>query len=433
MPKGTLPLIVALVFAIGFWGGWKWLISSPPPAKPSQDAGGGIASGDKGKSDGKTQQSKAKEKPRSRNKKEAFGTFQSSLPENQFEEGELLVVDPPATFESGARQLGFTIIEKVSLGELAMNLYRLRIPTGSTTSQARQTLAGRFPGLTIDVNQHFEAQALKDYKDKTARPIAGWRAAKPTCGQGIRLGMVDNGVEVNHPALKGQKVEFRSFHKKNRRPGPNDHGTAVAAIMVGKPEWGGLLPGAELKAANMFEMNETGRVVGSSVGLLRAVNWLATKKVKVINMSVAGGDNKIVRKALDKIKKKHLVLVAAAGNWGSADRPAYPAAYKEVVAVTAFGEERRVYSKANRGHYIDFAAPGVRIYTAVARGGRVQSGTSFASPYVAVLIALELARGGEKSVDSLRKTLRDKVVDLGDPGKDDVYGWGFIDGAPACR
>ena len=144
MPKGTLPLIVALVFAIGFWGGWKWLISLPPP-KPSQDARGGIASGDKDKTGGKTQQSKAQEKLKTQNKKEAFNAFQSWLPENQFEDGELLVVDPPATFESGARQLGFTIIEKVSLGELAMNLYRLRISTGSTTSQARQTLAGRLP------------------------------------------------------------------------------------------------------------------------------------------------------------------------------------------------------------------------------------------------------------------------------------------------
>jgi subtilisin family serine protease len=151
-------------------------------------------------------------------------------------------------------------------------------------------------------------------------------------------------------------------------------------------------------------------------------------------MSVAGGDNKIVRRALDKVKKKRMILVAAAGNWGSADRPAYPAAYKEVVAVTAFGEERRVYSKANRGQYIDFAAPGVQIYTAVSRrGGRVQSDTSFASPYVAVLVALELARDAKKSVDSLRKVLRAKVVDLGDPGKDNVFGWGFVDGPPACR
>ena len=132
-------------------------------------------------------------------------------------------------------------------------------------------------------------------------------------------------------------------------------------------------------------------------------------------------------------KKKRIVLVAAAGNWGSADRPAYPAAYKEVVAVTAFSEERRAYSKANRGQYIDFAAPGVQIYTAVPRGGRVQSGTSFASPYIAVLVALELQRDAKKTVDSLRKALRSKVVDLGNPGKDNVFGWGFVDKPPSCR
>ncbi|HJO96919.1 MAG TPA: S8 family serine peptidase, partial [Rhodospirillales bacterium] len=414
MPKGTLHLFAVLILAIGFWGGWKWWISVPPPSKPSQNTGGGIAGIDKGKTGGNTQRSKSRVKSKTQ-VKDKFSSFKSSLPENQFEEGELLVVDPPSTFESSARQMGFTIVERVSLGELAMNLYRVRIPAGTTTLQARQTLAGRFPGLTIDVNQHFEAQALKDYKDKTARPIAGWQAAKPTCGKGIELGMIDNSVDVNHPALKGQKIEFRSFHKKGRRPGPADHGTAVAAIMVGKPEWGGLLPGTKLKAASMFEKNKVGRVVGSSVALLKSINWLAKKKVKVINMSVAGGDNKIVRRALDKVKKKRMILVAAAGNWGSADRPAYPAAYKEVVAVTAFGEERRVYSKANRGQYIDFAAPGVQIYTAVSRrGGRVQSGPSFASPYVAVLVALELARDAKKSVDSLRKVLRAKVVDLGD-------------------
>ena len=427
MPKGTLPLIIALLVVMGFWGGWVWWDSTQTSSKSSQKAGASVARGDKGKTVSKTQ------RPKAQAKKDAFSTFQSSLPENQFEEGELLVVDPPATFESTAQQMGFTIIERVSLGELAMNLYRLRIPAGTTTLQARQTLAGRFPGLTIDVNQHFEAQGLEDYKNKTARPIAGWQAAKATCGKGILLGMIDNGVDLNHPALKGQKIEFRSFHKKDRRPGPADHGTAVAAMMVGKPEWGGLLPGAELKAANMFEKNKTGRVVGSSVGLLKAINWLARKKVRVVNMSVAGGDNKVVRKALDKIKKKRIVLVAAAGNWGSADRPAYPAAYKEVVAVTAFSEERRAYSKANRGQYIDFAAPGVQIYTAVPRGGRVQSGTSFASPYIAVLVALELQRDAKKTVDSLRKALRSKVVDLGNPGKDNVFGWGFVDKPPSCR
>ena len=235
MPKGTLPLIAALVVAIGAWGGWIWW-DSYSSSKSSRNAGGGVASLDKGKTKGKTesktQRLKAQEK-----EKAAFDKFRASLPENQFEEGELLVVDPPATFESGARQLGFTVIERVSLGELAMNLFRLRIPDGSTTLQARQTLASRFPGLTIDVNQHFETQALKDYKDKTARPIAGWRAAKATCGKGITIGMIDNGVDVNHQALKGQKVEFRSFHKKDRRPGPADPAPPITAPPSPRSWW----------------------------------------------------------------------------------------------------------------------------------------------------------------------------------------------------
>ena len=109
MPEGSFPPIVALVFAISVWSGWKWLISLPPP-KPSQDAGGGIASGDKNKTGGKAQQFKAQEKLKTPNKKKAIGVIQSWLPENQFEDGGFSVVDPPSSFESGARQLGFTII-----------------------------------------------------------------------------------------------------------------------------------------------------------------------------------------------------------------------------------------------------------------------------------------------------------------------------------
>ena len=138
------------------------------------------------------------------------------------------------------------------------------------------TITLEWERLAKNADELVEAQALKDYKDKTARPIAGWQAAKPTCGKGIELGMIDNSVDVNHPALKGQKIEFRSFHKKGRRPGP-----AVAAIMVGKPEWGGLLPGTKLKAASMFEKNKVGRVVGSSVALLKSINWLAKKRSRL--------------------------------------------------------------------------------------------------------------------------------------------------------
>ncbi len=160
---------------------------------------------------------------------------------------------------------------------------------------------------------------------------------------------------------------------------------------------------------------------------------MAKEKITVVNLSIAGTDNKVVRVAFGKARKKGLVMVAAAGNWGSGSKPAYPAAYKQVVAVTAFNDRKLIYSRANTGKYIDFAAPGVRVWTAIPGGGRFQSGTSFASPYIAVLMALEVAKGGRKNMDSLRGILRKNIIDMGVPGKDQIFGWGFVHKAAKCR
>ena len=127
-----------------------------------------------------------------------------------------------------------------------------------------------------------------------------------------------------------------------------------------------------------------------------------------------------------------LMLVAAAGNGGSATEPAYPAAYQDVIAVTAVSAERTVYAYANRGPYIDFAAPGVRLWTAVPGGGRFQSGTSFAAPYVTSMVALTLAGGAERTVEAVRSRLRQDALDLGAPGRDDVFGWGLVRMWPVC-
>ena len=351
--------------------------------------------------------------------------------EDRYEEGEVLVTNPPVGFETAAVNLGFSVIERVQLRELALNVYRLRIPDGSNVPKALKLLVTRFPGLNVDASHHFEAQALKDYASKVPRAVIGWDKATSRCGAQVRLGMIDAAVDVKHTALKGRKIEYRSFHNAKRRPGPADHGTAVAAMLVGRPKWGGLLPGASLKAANMFEYNKGGRVVGNALALMKAINWMAKARVHVVNLSVAGANNKVVRRAFEKARQKGLVMVAAAGNGGRKAKPVYPAAYKDVIAITAFGAKRIVYSRANIGAYIDFAAPGVKIYTAVLGGGRLQSGTSFASPYVAVLVGLQMA-GGKKSPARLRKILRRGALDLGVPGKDKVFGWGLANMQPDC-
>jgi subtilisin family serine protease len=144
--------------------------------------------------------------------------------------------------------------------------------------------------------------------------------------------------------------------------------------------------------------------------------------VHVINISIAGARNDLVKSAVNRARKKGVVAVASAGNGGAEARPYYPAAYKNVIAVTAFDRNKSAFNRANTGKYIDFAAPGVNIYTAGAGGtGEMQSGTSFAAPYVSVLVALQAATG-RKSPGSLRKILRRGALDLGKPGKDQTFG-----------
>ncbi len=379
------------------------------------------------------QESEVEGKAKAQSGAKASGGGKIFNPETSFEKGEVIVINPPASFTSGIRSMGYQVIETVKISGLNMVVQRLRIPAGYSVPKAIRQLRGRFPGVEVDANHQFDPSAGVEFPKKIARALIRWTKAPANCGKGVRIGMIDAGVDVTHPALKGQKVIYRSFHKPGRKEGPKDHGTAVAAIMVGTPEWGGLLPGAELRAANMFEYNEEGRKVGNAIGLLKAANWLIQEKVHIINLSVAGADNKVLRRIFEKALQQKMVLVAAGGNWGRSDKPAFPAAYKGVVAVTAISDQGLIYSKANTGKYIDFAAPGVKVYTAApGGGGRLQSGTSFATPFITALMGLEIAKGNAKTVSALDALLKKNVKDLGLPGRDDIFGWGFARRKPNC-
>ena len=351
-------------------------------------------------------------------------------PVNNFVAGELVVLNAPAEFASVAGAMGYRVTETVTMESLGMTAFRVRIPRSRTVPEARRELAARFPGAAIDANHQFDSQARKVMH---ARGAMGWKPAPASCGRGIRLGQIDSGVDLKHAALAGQRVTFRSFHGKGYKPGPKVHGTAIAAMLAGSPKWGGLLPGATLYAASMFGTKKDGKKVGSAIGLLKSLNWLAKSRVHAINLSIAGTDNKTIRLAFDKARKIGLVLVAAAGNWGRADRPAFPAAYKHVFAVTAVNARKLVYSHANRGNYIDFAAPGVRIYAAVPGGAKKMSGTSFATPYITALLATEVAAGAKRHTSALRGRLTQHTEDLGQPGKDTVFGYGLVRLKPRCE
>ena len=247
--------------------------------------------------------------------------------------------------------------------------------------------------------------------------------------------MIDTGVDKSHPALIGRVIIQRHFLGKKKKPSDTEHGTAVAAILVGKPlpdGTSGLLPGATLYAANIFERAGKKGKRGTMYGILKGIDWLATVRVHVVNMSIAGPPNSIFSYVLKKGIKKGLVMVAAAGNGGPRAKPAWPAAHPLVASITAIDQRMSVYRFANRGSYIDFAAPGVNVPTPSRRGRAFKTGTSFASPYVAAMTALLVAQGRQRDMGVLRRRLKQYVVDLGKPGRDPIFGWGMVRARPPC-
>jgi subtilisin family serine protease len=117
----------------------------------------------------------------------------------------------------------------------------------------------------------------------------------------------------------------------------------------------------------------------------------------------------------EKLSKKGIVFVAAAGNEGPTAAPSYPAAYPQVIAATAVTKDLRNYRYANCGDHIDVAAPGVNIWTAMP-GGRAacHSGTSFAAPHVTAILAVEPPGRLKQDKADLLDGL--PVIDLGRQG-----------------
>ena len=135
-----------------------------------------------------------------------------------------------------------------------------------------------------------------------------------------------------------------------------------------------------------------------------------------------------MKKALDSAYEKGVILVAAAGNGGPKASPAYPAAYKNVIAITALDNKDKLYARANRGSYVTVAAPGVdMLVPSLKNGYRYSSGTSLAAAQISGLIALLLEKNPQASAQDVRDAITANARDLGPKGYDTLFGAGLAD------
>jgi subtilisin family serine protease len=305
-----------------------------------------------------------------------------------------------------------------------------------TAPTARTLLASRYPDLLVDLNALYRPQAQvvlpgPDYAER----LIGWGRAPDDCGAGVRVGLLDTAVDSEIAALRHANIIQQSFLPDGAEPAAKEHGTAVAAILVGQAAGGGrgLLPGAELNIAEVFAADVSGAPTAQALALVGGLDWLVTRSVPVINLSLSGDANKLVSLALRRVTADRTVLVAAVGNGGPDTSPAYPASEPSVIGVTALDSRLQPYAAASRGEDVDFSAPGVRIWTPGSdAAGTYNSGTSFAAPYVTATVAAQIANGAVADPDRIAATLAATVIDLGVPGKDTVFGWGLIRSQHPC-
>jgi subtilisin family serine protease len=263
--------------------------------------------------------------------------------------------------------------------------------------------------------------------------MIGWQSELESCQAGLRIGMIDTGIDVDHPAFAGGAMVVKSFSPTNVAEESHAHATGVAALIIGngRDSTPGLLPKSRLVAADVFYLDTKKNVITDTASLLRALEWLEQSGVGIVNMSFSGPEDRLIAEAIDRMSAKGIVFVAAAGNNGPGAPAAFPAAYANVVAVTAVDSRMKSYIKANHGSYIDVAAPGVKIWTATAGGkSGYQSGTSFAVPFVTAALAASQAFGTPSSAETW--LTQAGIDDLGEPGTDAVFGRGLLKAPASC-
>lgn len=325
---------------------------------------------------------------------------------------EIVAVDLSARARAEALRVGFTILREERLEALELDVVVLAPPRRLSLSRAVARLRALDPAADVTFN-HVHAPAGERDAPDAVSPIL---ASPGPPASGARLGLIDTGVEATHPALVGARISQRGFAGPPRL---GAHGTAVASLMVGKSgAFAGADPGAGLLVADIYGGQATG---GSSTALALALAWMVEQGVRVVNISLVGPRNSLVERAVAHAQARGLTVVAASGNDGPAAPPLYPAAYDGVVGVSAVNARGRILPETGRGPQVDFVAPGADMAAAGQSGTwtRVR-GSSFAAPLVAGLLSRR--GGGAQAIKALGRT----ATDMGEPGRDPVYGEGLV-------
>jgi subtilisin family serine protease len=329
---------------------------------------------------------------------------------------EILVLSPTEAALRRALDMGFAILREQRIGALNLQMTVFQAPDGMSTQKALLALREADPTGVYEYNHiYIGGGALSGASEMSAVSPAHDAAAQSQLRIGVRVGLLDTGVDSTHPVFRKSVLHTWGC---GQRLFPSGHGTAVASLLVGPND------GAELYAADVYCGVPTG---GAIDALVAALGWLVQEKVPVINISLVGPKNALLEHVISALIDNGFLIVAAVGNDGPAAPPLYPASYARVIGVTAVDAHRRVLIEAARGPQVMFAAAGadMRVAGAGHSYGAVR-GTSFAAPIVAALLAARLTSPDASAAAAAVEALAQSAIDLGPPGRDLTYGYGLV-------
>lgn len=268
-----------------------------------------------------------------------------------------------------------------------------------------------------------------------------------TGSAGVTVAVLDTGVDYDHPDLAGKIIKGPDYVDSDFDPkDEHGHGTHVAGIIVANLNQqqgiSGLAPQVHVMAIRVLDAQGS----GSLFRIAKGIAYAANNGARVINLSLGSPPGGVIMRSLANFlasyaERKGALIVAAAGNAGGAI--GYPAAASKFLSVGAVNQQNYLASFSNRGPELDVVAPGVEIkstfptydVTTNAEGlphnYATLNGTSMATPMVSALAAMIVSRNPYLTPAEVRQRIESSATDLGNIGRDDMFGNGLINPARA--
>jgi subtilisin family serine protease len=235
-----------------------------------------------------------------------------------------------------------------------------------------------------------------------------------TKGEGVKILLIDTGIDTDHKDLKDSfKIGYNFFERNNDVEDVEGHGSHVAGVLVGKHT--GVAPEAELHVVKVLNNSGKGTFASVMDGITYAINY----RFDIICMSlgIPFEPSSFFQERFAQAHNAGITMVCATGNQGDSEA-LYPAKMNEVIAVGGLDKELSVASFSN-GEY-DVLAPSVEILSTYMNGKYARlTGTSMASPLVAGSIALMIShyrkQGRELTPSEIKnriKSLENQILDL---------------------